>query len=134
MKITADTNVLIRVLVADNAEQTKVAEALLKKADVVAVSISALCELVWVLSRGYKTSPANIAASIRHVINASNVVVNRPVAEAGLALLDAGGDFADGVIAHEGHWLGAEIFVSFDKRAVKLIEASGGIARLASTT
>lgn len=134
MKITADTNVLIRVLVADNAEQTKVAEALLKKADVVAVSISALCELVWVLSRGYKTSPANIAASIRHVINASNVVVNRPVAEAGLALLDAGGDFADGVIAHEGHWLGAEIFVSFDKRAVKLIEAGGGIARLASTT
>lgn len=134
MKITADTNVLIRVLVGDNAEQSKVAEAVLKKADVVAISISALCELVWVLSRGYKTSPANIAASIRHVINASNVVVNRPVAEAGLALLESGGDFADGVIAHEGNWLGADTFVSFDKKAVKLIEASGGLARLAGTT
>jgi predicted nucleic-acid-binding protein len=134
MKITADTNVLVRVLVGDDAEQSKVAEALLKKADVIAISIPALCELAWVLSRGYKTSAENIAASIRHLINASNAVVNRSVAEAGLALLDAGGDFADGVIAHEGNWLGAEVFVSFDKKAVKLIEASGGMARLASTT
>ncbi len=130
MKITPDTNVLVRVLVGDDAEQGKAAAAVLKKADVVAISISALCELAWVLSRGYKTSAENIAASIRHFINASNVVVNRPLAEAGLALLDAGGDFADGVIAHEGYWLGAETFVSFDKKAVKLVEASGGMARL----
>ncbi|MCK1655190.1 type II toxin-antitoxin system VapC family toxin [Bradyrhizobium sp. 149] len=130
MKITPDTNVLVRVLVGDDAEQSKAAAAVLKKADVVAISISALCELAWVLSRGYKTSAENIAASIRHFINASNVVVNRPLAEAGLALLDAGGDFADGVIAHEGYWLGAETFVSFDKKAVKLVEASGGMARL----
>lgn len=129
MKVTPDSNVLIRVLVGDDAEQGKAAEALLKKADVVAISISALCELVWVLARGYKTSGANIAASIRHIINASNVVVNRPAAEAGLALLDAGGDFADGIIAYEGNWLGADVFVSFDKKAVKLIEASGGLAR-----
>jgi predicted nucleic-acid-binding protein len=130
MKITPDTNVLVRVLVGDDAEQSKAAAAVLKKADVVAISISALCELAWVLSRGYKTSAENIAASIRHFINASNVVVNRPLAEAGLALLDAGGDFADGVIAHEGYWLGAETFISFDKKAVKLVEASGGMARL----
>jgi predicted nucleic-acid-binding protein len=129
MKITPDTNVLVRVLVGDDAEQSKAAEALLKKADVIALSITALCELAWVLSRGYKTSAENIAASIRHLINASNAVVNRPVAEAGLAFLDAGGDFADGVIAHEGYWLGAETFVSFDKRAAELVEASGGLAR-----
>jgi predicted nucleic-acid-binding protein len=42
-----------------------------------------------------------------------------------LALLDAGGDFADGVIAYEGSWLGADSFVSFDKKAVKLMEAQG---------
>lgn len=130
MKITPDTNVLVRVLVGDDVEQSKAAEAVLKKADVVAISIPALCELVWVLSRGYKTSAENIAASIRHLISASNVVVNRALAEAGLALLDAGGDFADGVIAHEGYWLGAETFVSFDKKAVKLVETSGGLARL----
>lgn len=130
MKITPDTNVLVRVLVRDDAEQSKAAQTILKKADAVAISISALCELNWVLSRGYKTSAENIAASIRHFLSASNVIVNRPLAEAGLAILDAGGDFADGVIAHEGYWLGAETFVSFDKKAVKLVEASGGLARL----
>ncbi len=45
-------------------------------------------------------------------------------------MLDVGGDFADGVIAYEGSWLGAETFVSFDKRAVKLLEAQGKAARL----
>ncbi|RQH14187.1 type II toxin-antitoxin system VapC family toxin [Bradyrhizobium sp. RP6] len=134
MKITPDTNVLVRILVRDHAEQSKVAEALLEKADLIAISIPALCELTWVLSRGYETSAADIAASIRHLIGASNTVVDRPAAEAGLAFLDAGGDFADGVIAHEGNWLGAETFVSFDNRAVKLIEASGGLARLAGGT
>jgi predicted nucleic-acid-binding protein len=59
-------------------------------------------------------------------------VVNRPAAEAGLAVLDAGGDFADGVIAYEGNWLGAETFVSFDKKAVKLMDAQGKPARLLS--
>lgn len=62
MKITPDTNVLVRVLVGDDAEQSKVAEALLKKADLIAISIPALCELAWVLSRGYKTSAENISA------------------------------------------------------------------------
>ena len=46
---------------------------------------------------------------------------NRPAIEAGLAMLDAGGDFADGVIAYEGRWLGAETFVSFDKKAVEML-------------
>jgi predicted nucleic-acid-binding protein len=59
-----------------------------------------------------------------------NVVVNRPATEAGLAMLEAGGDFADGVIAYEGSWLGADTFISFDKKAVRLIEAQGKSARL----
>ncbi len=53
-----------------------------------------------------------------------------PAAEVGLAVLDAGGDFADGVIAYAGRWLGGEIFVSFDKEAVSLIAAQGQQARL----
>ncbi len=46
------------------------------------------------------------------------------------AALDAGGDFADGVIAHEGRWLGAETFVSFDRKAVELMRSRGQPARL----
>ena len=61
---------------------------------------------------------------------AANVEMNRPAVEAGLAVLDAGGDFADGVIAYEGNWLGGETFVSFDKKAVALLKAQGQHARL----
>jgi predicted nucleic-acid-binding protein len=63
-------------------------------------------------------------------MTAANVAVSRPAAEAGLAALEAGGDFADGVIVFEEAWLGANEFVSFDKKAVKLLEAKGYSMRL----
>ena len=129
MKITADTNVLVRALTEDHAEQSKAAQSALGNADIVALTIPMLCELVWVL-QGYKIRPSDIAEKIRGLLNSANVVVNRSTAEAGLAMLDAGGDFADGVIAHEGNWLGADTFVSFDKKAVRLMETQGKSARL----
>jgi predicted nucleic-acid-binding protein len=130
VKITADTNVLVRAITGDDERQSRIAQARLASADLVALAIPVLCELVWVLSQGYKISSADIAETIRRLLAGANVVVNRPAAEAGLALLAAGGDFADGVIAYEGHWLGAEIFVSFDKKAVKLMDKQGKPARL----
>jgi hypothetical protein len=42
------------------------------------------------------------------LMNAGNVVVNRPAAEPGLAVLEAGGDFADGAIAYEGPFWAAK--------------------------
>jgi predicted nucleic-acid-binding protein len=63
-------------------------------------------------------------------MNASNVVMNRPAAELGLAVLEAGGDFADGAIAYEGAWLGGETFVSFDKKAVTLLSGQGEAAQV----
>jgi predicted nucleic-acid-binding protein len=131
MKITADTSVLVRALLEDHPEQSKTAEAALNKAEIVALTLVTLCELVWVL-RSYRIQPTDIAATIRDLLNTANVVVNRPAAEAGLALLDAGGDFADGVIAYEGTWLGADTFVSFDRKAIKLMERRGVSARLLS--
>ena len=64
------------------------------------------------------------------MLAAENVETNRPAIEAGLAVLDAGGDFADGAIAYEGRWLGGETFVSFDKKAVEMLRAQGEVARL----
>ena len=46
--------------------------------------------------------------------------------------LEAGGDFADGVIAYEGRWLGGETFVSFDRKAVSLLSQHGEAAQLLS--
>jgi predicted nucleic-acid-binding protein len=129
MKITADTNLLVRALTEDDADQSKAAQLALSNADIVALAIPMLCELVWVL-RSYKIRPDEIAGAIRQLLDSVNVVVNRPAAEAGLVALEAGGDFADGVIAYEGKWLGADTFVSFDKKAVKLMEAQGVSARL----
>jgi predicted nucleic-acid-binding protein len=132
MKITADTNILVRAVTGDHIEQSAAAKAALERAELVAISISTLCELVWVLSQGYKNSATDIAEAIRRLINGSTAAVNRPAAEAGLAMLDAGGNFADGVIAYEGSWLGADIFLSFDKRAVKLMQSQGKPSRLLS--
>ena len=131
MKITADTNVLVRALTVDHAEQSKAAQLALSKADIIALTIPTLCELVWVL-RSYRIQSSDIAGTLRGLLNGANIVVNRPAAEAGLAQLDAGGDFADGVIAYEGDWLGADTFVSFDRKAVKLMDARGLSARLLS--
>ena len=130
MRITADTNVLVRAITGDDARQSKIAQAELADAEVVALALPALCELVWVLTRGYKIAAADVAEAIRRLLDGANVAVDRPAAEAGLALLAAGGDFADGVIAYEGRWLGADTFVSFDKRATKLLATAGESARL----
>ena len=130
MKITADTNVLVRAITGDDRRQSKKAQSQLANADMVSLTLPALCELVWVLSQGYGIPATEVAEAIRRLMNASNVAANRLAVEAGLALLDAGGDFADGVIAYEGNWLGAETFASFDKAAVKLLEARGQSVRL----
>jgi predicted nucleic-acid-binding protein len=132
MNITADTNVLLRAYVADDEQQASVAVELLSSADIVAVSLQSLCEFAWVLARQYQTSPKDISTAIRALLDTANVVINRPAVEAGLAVLDAGGDFADGVIAYDGSWLGGKTFVSFDKKAVKLLSAQGQSTRLLS--
>jgi predicted nucleic-acid-binding protein len=124
--------VLLRAIVGDHPSQAKAAEDILRRAEVVAVPVSTLCEVVWVLSQGYKIDDGDIARAIRTLINGENVVVDRPAVDAGLAALDAGGDFADGAIAAEGQRLGGDTFVSFDKQAVKLLQQQGVGARLLS--
>jgi predicted nucleic-acid-binding protein len=120
LKITADTNLLVRLFVDDDPRQTWLAENALADAEVVAITMPALCELSWVLKRSYRIRSADVATAIRGLIDVANVAVDLPAVEAGLAILELGGDFADGVIAHQGHELGGEIFVSFDKKAVGL--------------
>ncbi|MDG4596192.1 MAG: type II toxin-antitoxin system VapC family toxin [Candidatus Contendobacter sp.] len=130
MRVAVDTNVLVRAVVHDDPAQGSIAAQLLTDAKLIAIALPCLCELVWVLRRVYGFPPADVAAAIRALLAAANVAMNRPAVEAGLAVLEAGGDFADGVIAYEGNWLGGETFVSFDKKAVALLVAQGQSARL----
>jgi predicted nucleic-acid-binding protein len=130
MKITVDTNVLVRAVVRDDQRQARAAAKLLKEAELIAVSVPCLCEFVWVLRRVYNFGQQDISAALDALLNASNVAVNRPAVDAGLAVLHEGGDFADGLIVYEGDWLGGETFVSFDKKAVSLIVKQGQQAKL----
>ncbi len=130
VKVTVDTNILVRAVVRDDEQQAQAAASLLRNADVIAVTLPCLCEFVWVLRRVYGFGQGDIGAAIEALLDAGNVAVNRPAVEAGLAILKAGGDFADGLIAYEGAWLGGGAFVSFDKKAVSLIARQGQEARL----
>ncbi len=130
MKITVDTNLLLRVILLDDLDQARLAEAALSSASLVAIPLPCLCEVVWVLDRSYGIGRAEIVLVLESLLNAPNVAINKAAVGAGLAMLKAGGDFADGVIAHEGRWLGGETFVSFDKKAVSALNAQCQKARL----
>lgn len=129
MKLVVDTNVLVRAIVRDDPEQGRIAARQLREARLIAIALPCLCEFVWVLQRVYGFPPPDVAAAIRALVETSNVEMNRPAVELGLAVMEAGGDFADAVIAFEGNWLGGETFVSFDKKAVALLGAQGVPAR-----
>src|ERR1700747_735418 len=120
MKITVDTNILVRAVLRDDGQQGETAAKLQKEAEVIAVSPPCLCEFVWVLRRVYDFAQRDISFAPDALMDAGNVVVNRAAVDAGMAVFNAGGGFADGLIAFEGSWLGGETFISFDKKAVSL--------------
>jgi len=130
MKIAVDTNVLVRAVVGDDPVQAAVAADVLSNAELIAVALPCLCEFAWVLMKVYGFQSSDVAAAIRALLATANVAMNRPAVEAGLWMLEAGGDFADGVIAYEGTWLGGETFVSFDKKAIALLTEQHRPARL----
>lgn len=74
-----------------------------------------LCEVVWVLRRAYRYHAEEVAGVLRRLIESRTVEVDRPLAEAGLAMLAAGGDFADGVILAEAGRAHCVRLVTFDR-------------------
>lgn len=129
-KITADTNILVRVAVQDDLVQARRATRALTNATLIAIPTPVLCEFVWVLRKVYGYSTEDTVTAIRHLLAIPKVVTDRPAAESGLAVLEAGGDFADGAIAQLGAASGGDVFVSFDTSAVKLIGKTGIAVRL----
>jgi predicted nucleic-acid-binding protein len=125
MKMVADTNVLLRYVLADDPVQYRLALEIMKRAEAVVVTNVALCELAWVLRSRYGVSRENIAATISGLRETSNIELDGAAVDAGLSMLELGADFADGVIDYEGRWLGGETFVSFDKRAVAVVAKQG---------
>ena len=130
MKITADTNILLRAALFDDSRQSPKAKQLLEESELVVVSRHALCEFAWVLLRKYKLPKAEVVMAMSNLLNAENVIADDAAVDAGFRVMETGADFADGVIAYEGHWLGGGTFVSFDKKAVAAVEKQGHKAKL----
>ncbi len=125
MKVTVDTNVLVRLVMADDEPQARRAARLFATADVVAVGVQSVVELVRVLRGSYGLTRDDVATAIRALLATEKVRTDRTAVEAGLAALLAGGDFADGVIALEGARLGGDSFVSLDEQAVADLADAG---------
>ena len=125
MRITADTNVLLRTVLRDDRHQASVAEALLERATVIAIPVPVFCEFAWVLRRSYDQTAEDVAAAIQAVCAIEGVVTDTPAVESGVRVLLSGGDFADGAIAQQGESLGGTAFATFDRKAVAHLRQQG---------
>lgn len=93
--IAFDTNVLVRIVVADNPQQVAIARELID-ANTVFISRTVLLETEWVLRARYKKTPQEIHAFLNALLEVDNAVVED--AEAVGHALDwyaRGSDFAD---------------------------------------
>jgi predicted nucleic-acid-binding protein len=120
-----DTNVLLRAWAGDDAIQSEKARAAMAEAAQIFIANTTLCEFVWVARQNYREARADLANSIGLLVSDPRTVVDRSAVEAGLAFLNAGGDFADGVIEFQGRRLGGETFVTFDRKAAAVISSQG---------
>ena len=120
-----DTNVLLRLVVADEPEQTRAAVMAVRKAadtgTPLLLNLVVLCEFAWVLRRSYGYSRAEIADCIETLGNSPALVFQDPALVAGATQwLRRGGDFADAIVAGLNRGLGADTSLTFDRTALKL--------------
>lgn len=127
MIFVADTNVVVRLFAkVDSPQQVLAARNLVASATKLIVPTVVFCELVWVLRS--EKSAGEIADDIRVLLQLHNIVVADDEVLAGLQMMDAGGDFSDGVIQYMGGKLAggaASTFASFDRNAVGKLSARG---------
>ena len=129
MSLIVDTNVLIRAITLDDPNESRKSLEILRAPSVV-ISSQALCEMIWVLRRLYRRTHTELAAVVNFLVETENVVLDRPAVEAGLLCMEAGGDFADGIIAFEGRRLGGQVFATFDRKAASILAKAGHSVQL----
>lgn len=123
--IGVDTNVILRHVLRDDAEQTPQATAFLNtltRDRPGFVTHVVLAEVDWVLKRGYKVSREARLAVIRGLIATRELEFEdgESVVRA-LALAEDGADFADSLIAASAELFGIREVATFDQAAAKLL-------------
>lgn len=127
MKVALDTNLIVRLITDDDARQVDQVEQLLDAADEVFIPIITFCEVVWVLHRAYKMPITKIAAALRSIADIQSVALDRPAFEAGLQMLQAGGDFADGCVMFEAKRAKCDRLATFDQNFAALSDGFAGL-------
>lgn len=121
--IALDTNLLVRYLVRDEPRQTAAATRLVESACSESspgfVSQIVLCELSWVLDRGYDYPRDQLAAVLRGLLAATDLTVERSeLVWQAVNRFEAGkADFADYLLGLAAREASAETTVTFDRRA-----------------
>jgi predicted nucleic-acid-binding protein len=116
-----DTNVLVRVLVGDDPEQTRKAErAFLRHAqgDGLFVSLVVLAEIAWVLSTGYDLGRTEIHNLLTRLVRTRGVKTEDfELVEEALDAYETGrADFPDYLILAKARSRGAARLLTFDKK------------------
>jgi predicted nucleic-acid-binding protein len=126
--IGLDTNVLVRHLVGDDPVQTPRARALLAARctvdDPCYVNRIVLCELVWVLARGYRYDRRTIAGALEQLLNAAELQIEdrEAAVDALAAYRDGQADFADCLMGLLNRAVGCDCTMTFDRDAAALPE------------
>lgn len=112
-----DTNVLVRLLTGDDAEQTKRAVALFKK-ETIFVPKTVLLETEWVLRRLYRLERMVVVTAFRKLFGLGNVEIEQPlVVTQALQWCENGMDFADAL--HLAGSQDSKKFATFDEHLKK---------------
>ncbi len=123
--ISLDTNVLIRVLTADEPRQLKAALAVLRSGQPLWVCKTVLLETEWVLRYTYKLSREAILAGLQGILGYRALQVeSRGTILQALRLYEKGMDFADAL--HLASSADADRFATFDRELAKVAKAHGG--------
>jgi predicted nucleic-acid-binding protein len=124
--IGLDTNVLVRFLVADDADQAARAARLIEERctgdDPGFVDSVVLCEIVWVLESAYGYARPLIAEVVEKALHTAELEIDN--AEAAWAALRAyrtgNADFADAFIGRLNRAAGCAATATFDRAAAAL--------------
>lgn len=120
--LAIDTNLIVRYLTGDHAQQSARARALIDEP--VFVSVTVLLEVEWVLRSAYEHHAADVARALRVFAGLPTVTVeDGATVAAALDLAENGMDFADALhLTRTGH---CEGFVTFDRKLVRAAKAAG---------
>ena len=121
-----DTNVVVRLIVGDDARQSRAAEKLVA-AEPCTVAPTVLMECEWVLRARYRLDAAVIAASFRDLIGLQNIEALDPLlTQHALRGYEAGLDFADAL--HAAQRRDGARFATFDRQLARRAPKAGVLA------